>query len=190
MNSYDLARLDALNDIGEDGSSFDKELIGAEKACGDFVKRVAENIIEKDLVDSGNIFNMAVQKIDNNTIDILGAGYIPYLDLGIRGAEDSSKAPNSPYKMTKMPPSNVFADWIRRKNIRIENNPDYGGDNRSMVDELEINKVAYAMALERYRKGYEPQDIFEKEIDQLADEASEGVANMVVNRLFDSLEEE
>lgn len=191
MANYDIAKLEALNNIGEDGSSFDRELMGAEKACGDFVLRVANNIQEKDLVDTGKILDITVQKVDANNIDIVGWNYIKYLDEGIRGAEDESKAPNSPYKMTKMPPPETFADWIRSKNIKLRNNPSYGGNQTSIVEDKDIDRVAYAMALKRFREGYEPQDIFNKEIDQLVDEASDGIANVEVNRLFkdiDSLE--
>jgi len=189
MALHDLAKLEALNDIGEDGSSFDRDLVGAEKACGDFVKRVATNIIDKDLVDTGKILDMTVQKVDSNTIDIIGVSYIKVIDEGIRGAEDESKAPNSPYKMTKMPPSNVFADWIRSKNIKLVNNPKYGGEQTSIVEDKDIDRVAYAMALERFRKGYEPQDIFDKEIDQLVEDASDGVSEVVINKMFSGLDD-
>jgi len=91
--------------------------------------------------------------------------------------------------MKKMPPVQTFVDWINRKNIRLRNNPSYGGSSDEMVDDTKVEQVAYAMALERYRKGYAPQDIFEKEIPQLVNEASNGVANAVVNKFFKSLDE-
>ena len=58
-----------------------------------------------------------------------------------------------------------------------------------MVDDTKVEQVAYAMALTRLREGYEPQNIFEKEIPQLVDEAGIGVANAVVNKFFKSLDD-
>lgn len=188
MANYDLARLDALNDIGTDGSQFDENLIGAEAACGAFVKRVAENVTAKDLVDTGKILDLTVQKVSDNSINIVGWNYIIFLDEGIQGAESNAKAPNSPFKMKKMPNPQTFADWIRRKNIRLENNPSYGGSTDEMVDSTQVDKVAYAMALTRYREGYEPQDIFAKEIEQLANDAAEGVADAQVNTILKGLD--
>lgn len=189
MANYDIAKLDALNNIGEDGTLFDDNLVGSENACASFVKRVATNITNKDLVDTGKILDITVQKQDNNTINIVGQKYILILDLGIQGAERNTLAPRSPYKMKKMPPVETFVDWINRKNIRLRNNEAYGGSSDEMVDDTKVEQVAYAMALERYRKGYAPQNIFEKEIPQLVDEASNGVANAVVNKFFKSLDE-
>lgn len=189
MASYDMARLDALNNIGEDGSSFDKNLIGSEDACGAFITRVANNIQSKDLVDTGRILDITAQKVDESTVDIVGVPYILYLDAGIQGAERNTLAPNSPYKMKKMPPVDSFVEWIKSKNLRLRNNEAYGGSGDEMVDDTRVEQVAYAMALERYRKGYAPQEIFEKEIPQLIEEASDGVANAVVDRLFGDIDE-
>ena len=188
-NNYDISRLNALNDIGTSTDDFDSSLTGAEKACGDFVQRVAKNINDKDLVDTGKILDITVQKVDNNTINIVGYNYVIYLDEGIQGAESNSKAPNSPFKMSKMPPPETFANWIKRKNIRVRDNTSYGGTSNTKINvEGSIDKAAYAMALTRYKEGYEPQDIFKKEIPQLADEAAEGVANTVVNQFLKTLD--
>lgn len=189
MANYDIAKLDALNAIGEDGTLFDDNLVGSENACASFVKRVATNITNKDLVDTGKILDITVQKQDENTINIVGQKYILILDKGIQGAERNTLAPQSPYKMKKMPPVETFVDWINRKNIRLRNNEAYGGSSDEMVDDTKVEQVAYAMALERYRKGYAPQDIFEKEIPQLIDDAGIGVANAVVNKFFKSLDD-
>ena len=87
MANYNTAKLDALNSIGEDGTQFDDNLVGSENACASFVKRVAENITSKDLVDTGKILDITVQKQDNNTINIVGQKYILILDKGIQGTE-------------------------------------------------------------------------------------------------------
>lgn len=187
--SYDMARLDALNDIGVDGSSFDDNLTGAEGAAGAFIKRVANNITSKDLVDTGKILDITLERVDDNNITVNGQFYIIMLDEGIQGAEDASKAPNSPFKMKSMPPSNVFVDWINRKNIRLRNNPSYGGSSDEMVDDTKVEQVAYAMALTRYREGYEPQDIFAKEIPQLIDDASDGIATKVITSFLNGLDD-
>lgn len=188
MANYNTAKLDALNNIGEDGTQFDDNLVGSENACASFVKRVATNITNKDLVDTGKILDITVQKQDNNTINIVGQKYILILDKGIQGTEVNN-APDSPYKMKKMPPVETFVDWINRKNIRLRNNEAYGGSSDEMVDDTRVEQVAYAMALTRLREGYEPQNIFEKEIPQLVDEAGIGVANAVVNKFFKSLDD-
>lgn len=191
MNDFKQSRLDALNSLGEDGTSFDSARVGVEASCGEFIKRVQQNINEKGLVDSGKMSDMTVQRVDS-TIQIMGMEYIIYLDEGIQGAEDSSKAPNSPFKMTKMPPSSVFKDWINSKNIKVRNTSAMGlGSSRDDdgIDDSDIDSAAYAMAVSRYKTGYEPQDIFQKEIPKLVDDCADEISDLYINILFENIDE-
>ena len=90
--------------------------------------------------------------------------------------------------MKSMPHSQVFVDWINRKNIRVKNNSSKGGQEETMRVG-DVKSAAYAMALDRYRNGYAPQDIFTKEIEQLVDEACEGVVENVTLSFLNGLDE-
>lgn len=185
------ARLDALNNLGEDGTSFDSNLVGAEVSMGNFIDRVQSNINEKGLVDSGAIMDITVERTDN-TLQIMGVPYILFLDEGIKGAESSAKAPNSPYTMKKMPPSSVFKDWIQSKNIKVRNTSSMGlGSSRDDdgIDDSNIDSAAYAMAVNRYKYGSEPKDIFAKEIPLLIEEAGSEVGDLYINQMFNGLDE-
>ena len=171
-NNYQSTRLDALNNIGEDGSSFDKNLIGAEAACGEFIKRVVNNINDKGLVDTGKITDITVERIDDRNLTINGVNYILYLDEGIRGAESESKAPSSPYKMKHIPFNENLVGWVKRK---------------ITSEDKEARQIAYAIAVDRYKNGYEAQNIFNKEINQLVDEAADGVADVTINNFLNNI---
>lgn len=168
--NYNGARLDALNNIGEDGTSFDSNLTGAETACGNFIQRVVNNINEKDLIDTGKIADITVERLDDKTLVINGVSYILYLDKGIRGAENESKAPSSPYKMNTIPYTTELVEWVKRK-IGTEN----------------AEQIAYAIAVDRYKNGYEAQNIFDKEIDQLIEDSANGVADITINNFLNNI---
>ena len=168
--NYNGARLDALNNIGEDGTSFDSNLTGAETACGNFIQRVVNNINEKDLIDTGKIADITVERLDDRTLVINGVSYILYLDKGIRGAENESEAPSSPYKMNTIPYTTELVEWVKRK-IGTEN----------------AEQIAYAIAVDRYKNGYEAQNIFDKEIDQLIEDSANGVADITINNFLNNI---
>ena len=45
-----------------------------------------------------------------------------YQDAGVKGAKESTKAPDSPYKFTsKMPPRKPIFDWIKKRGIQGRN---------------------------------------------------------------------
>lgn len=167
--SYDAAKLKALGSFGEDGTAFDKNLTGMEEACGKFIERVVDNIKKKGLTASGEMQDITVQKVDKTTLQIFGMYYIPYVDQGVQGTK-VNLAPMSPFKMKQLPPSSAFVKWMVEKGMKI--------------DPTKINSVGFAMARKRQNVGVAPKDFFEKELDQLAIDAGNGVSKALINKYF------
>ncbi|WP_166334610.1 hypothetical protein [Sphingobacterium chungjuense] len=197
MASQSQARqqsLDFLDNLGSDKSNFRDPSAGLESVAGDFVKRVIENINQADTVDSGRIQDLNIVVVSPIQLQITGQKYINFIDQGVQGAVNNTRAPLSPYKYTtKMPDPAIFEEWIKSKNIKVRNTKYYtgqGSDTKIDVgdDDKQIKQAAYAMALNRYKNGAKPVPIFSKEIPKLVADAAQIVGQITVTDILSNLD--
>jgi len=84
-----------------------------------------KNIDQKNLIASANLrqsINFEV-KIFATTVQLSLslADYYKFMDKGVKGVKDSSKAPNSPYSYkNKMPPRDAILEYIKTKPLQIK----------------------------------------------------------------------
>lgn len=182
--------LDFLNNLGTDQSEFRDVAQGLESVCGEFIKRVIDNINQHDLVDTGAISDLSMKIISPTEIHIEGQSYINYIDEGVNGV-NATPAPHSPFRYKdKMPNPEIFKNWILSKNIKVRNTKYYLGEGEDEViktDDENIDSVAYAMAKSRYLNGKESIPIFKKEIPQLLNDASNMVGQITIDNLLSNL---
>ena len=86
----------------------------------------AKQIIKKNAYASGRLFNdLKIELTDGGdsiSLDITAPSYAKFIDMGVKGAKDSSKAPRSPFKFrNKMPPSAPIDRWVVSKGIAPRN---------------------------------------------------------------------
>ncbi|WP_313235702.1 hypothetical protein [Sphingobacterium multivorum] len=182
--------LDFLDNLGTDQSEFREVSDGLESVCGNFIKRVIDNINSFDLIDTGAISDLSMTVISPTEIHIEGQSYINFIDQGVNGV-NATPAPLSPYKYRdKMPDPAIFKTWILSKNIKVRNtryNTGQGEDKVFDVDDKDIDSVAYAMAKSRFLNGQEPKPIFQKEIPQLIKDATAVVGQITIDNIFSNL---
>lgn len=173
-----------LDNIGSDSSEFlqGASLSVIEGILGDFILRVQKNINkEKDMVVTGRISDIELQSTEDS-IDVIGNSWLIYQDRGVNGSE--RKRYDTPHKYTdKMPPVQVFREWIKRKNINLQNSRSLGFEERSDfegMEEKEINKLAWAMAKSVYKKGFKPRRIYSKEIPKLVEQLQKEITDFAI----------
>ena len=100
--------------------------------------RVTKERLERSGISASNQLSQSIQvvPIDLNentlTIGIEMNGYWKYVDLGVKGAKSSAKAPNSPFQYrNKMPPPRAIQEWIAFKGIPLQGD-DKQAANRSL----------------------------------------------------------
>jgi hypothetical protein len=169
------AKVDMLSTLGTSQDEFETGgflTAAAEDAVGDFIIRVKDRIQSQDLIVTGGIEDIKIEVTDTNQINIVGNPWLLYQDRGVRGSESDALAPMSPHAYTNLrPPSYVFENYIKEKNIQMRDNENYYLDSSpfedSDGDDKKIKSMAYAMATKIYKEGFKPQPIFAVEIPQL-----------------------
>lgn len=160
-----------------------------EKVIGDFITRVKTNIDNTpQMVTTGKISDIE-SKAEGGFINIYGSPHLIYQDRGVNGAV--KKLYKTPHSYTdKMPPVQVFRDWIKRKGINTVNNPTYGDEAAfaNLTEEQQINKVAWAMAKKVYKEGFKPRNIYSKEIPKLVDDLGELIANFTAQYIVQAID--
>jgi hypothetical protein len=91
---------------------------------GDAVTKNAKQNITKDGITASNALSQSIVALPvkvmgkDYTLEIEWADYGKFVDQGVRGAKDGSKAVGSPFRYTtKMPPRKSIEDWITNKGI-------------------------------------------------------------------------
>jgi hypothetical protein len=87
-------------------------------------KGAKQNITKQNISATDNLSASIVPRLpvqidgQNYTLEIEWADYGKFVDQGVRGAKDGSKAVGSPFRYTtKMPPRKSIEDWITNKGI-------------------------------------------------------------------------
>lgn len=88
------------------------------------LKDLQENLVNSDSMASGNLYqsiNFEPLKITKTGImfELIMDSYYKYVDKGVKGRDNSAKAPNSPYQYKdKRPPTGPIKDWLRTKGYK------------------------------------------------------------------------
>jgi len=150
------AKLAQLDDLGSDPSAFliEESLNAVEGVMGDFIVRVQENIASADLIVTGKIDEIEVERVSDTEVVIKVNDYLVYQDLGVNGSE--IKSYNTPFTYRdKMPPVSVIEGWVKARGIGDPN------DSRN---------TAFAIAKKIQKEGIKPKNIMTKEIPQLEED--------------------
>ncbi|MFT3908323.1 MAG: hypothetical protein QM737_02770 [Ferruginibacter sp.] len=178
-SASNLRKLDAL---GTSKDSFEV----LKHPAGDFIRRVQNNLKKKGKWLTGKTANLSIEETETG-FNIIGSASLLYVDKGVSGTQ---KKYNTPFSYTtKMPPSSVFVEWIKRKNLNLRNNANYKGKEsptKELTQDEQIESAAYAMAINKKKYGQAPTNVVSDEIQQFVDEVSRQYADYVVKSIFDS----
>lgn len=184
-----------LDTIGESVDLFTevKDLKGLEalvgKVVGEFILQVQENLNKGGIVDTGALSTDITQgEWDGSSITVgypaesKAAKYYDYVNKGVKGYLEESKAPNSPYRYQSEYPEyggvlhKALMKWYRRNAGagRIETQKkNLSAVQRKrkklskMVDaDTKLRSLAYATAINIKRKGLKTTGYFDKAVEK------------------------
>lgn len=181
--------LDSLDSLGTSQADYDTADVfsAAEQDVAAFIERVKANINASGMVLTGAIEQMSVRTTED-TIEVIGNDYLLYQDKGVQGSQNTSKAPNSPFKYRdKMPPLGVFVAYVKQKNLVSRNAEDLHGKKSPFEDagdaEKEILKIARALQIHVYKNGFRPRNVFGKEIPKLKEDLKASIKDFGKNAI-------
>ncbi|MDY0906580.1 hypothetical protein [Pedobacter sp. CFBP9032] len=175
-------QIDQLGSLGTSVDEFEFNLTALESIVGKFIEETKERIESADMIVTGAIEDLRMA-FEGDHIYIYGNEHLIYQDKGVRGAESSALAPDSPHAYSdKMPPVEVFREYIKRSNMNLRNNEFlYGEPSKfeELTDDQLIDKVAWGMAKNIQKNGFKPRNLFTKFIPDLIDELKVATASNV-----------
>lgn len=192
------AAISSLDNLGQSKTDFETGdmFSAAENDVAAFIERVKENIESADMIVTGKIADLKIETTDSS-INILGNPWLIYQDRGVNGSEQ--KLYNTPHEYTdKMPPKDVFVDYIKTKNLQVRNEENYSGNphptKKSGFEEIDgndkaIDSAAWAMAKQIYKLGFRPRRVFAKEIPQLVTDLSKSIAGFSASMITSSIKD-
>ena len=158
-----------------------------EKALNDFgsyiVQQSRTNLTKEGKNTTKGLYNSLEYNINVSKnsfqLDISMADYGKFIDKGVKGSKSSAKAPNSPFKYTnKMPPSQVFSNWIVKKGFTPRNEKGQFQSRKSLQ---------FAIARSVFLKGIKTTNFittpFERAFKRLPDDIVEAYS-LEVDTLF------
>lgn len=141
------------------------------------LKDLQDNLRERGINASDNL----TQSITFQPLQILKTGivfelmldsYYKYVDQGVKGADSSAKAPNSPFKYSnKLPPVSKLQQWIRDKPLMIKTSVDL--TKRDSKGNPLINKKTGKIM--KKRPSTVEKETIEGEIEKVAFLMAEGI---------------
>jgi len=184
------ARASALSQISQLGTARSEfttadMFSAAENDVANFIERVKERIQSADMVVTGEIENIKMETSDTG-IKVFAPIHLILQDKGVNGAEEKLYDTPFAYK-DKMPPYNVFINWINTKNIQLRNE-EYLAGKPSPHEDLEgddkaIKQAAFLMARKVYKKGFKPRNIFSPEIPELVDDLKQSITGFAASMI-------
>lgn len=166
------SNLDALDAFGSGIDDFKatSELSVIEEVIGEFIKTVKQNMQEKDMIVTGKIEDITVEKAGSE-IHIKAPNYLAFQDKGVNGAEVSLY--DTPYKYKeKKPPYKPILDWVIAKGLAE-------GD--------EAKGMAYAIQNKIYNEGLEPTKVYSRELPALANSLAKHIAGFTIKNILDRI---
>jgi len=166
-------QIDQLGNLGTSTDEFIFDLTSLENIVGDFITETKERIEGLgDMIVTGSIEDISMA-FEDDKIFIYGNEHLIYQDRGVKGSESSALAPNSVHAYTdKMPPVDIFREYIKRSNMNLRNNEFlYGDPSRfeDLTDDQLIEQAAWGMAKKIFKEGFKPREFFEKYIPDFID---------------------
>lgn len=153
------------------------------KLVGKWVKdliKITKDRLERSGINASNDLSQSIQIVpidlseNKLTIGIEMNGYWKFVDLGVRGAKSSAKAPNSPFTYReKMPPPKALQEWIAFKGIPLQ-----GNDKQAAAKNL-----SYYIARSIRDKGTKATRFF-------SDSLTEDMINVLVDNIATALGKE
>lgn len=175
-----------LSTLGKskDGFNINDVQGSIEKACGDFIERVLENINSiPNFVTTGKITEIFTQATETG-VDIMASPHLIYQSRGVSGTETKYDTPHS-FK-DKMPPAKVFEDWVKRKGINLRDNEKYSKQKapfKDLTQDDKIKSASWAIAMSIYKNGIEPKNIYEKEIPKLVEDLKKEIMDFMIQNI-------
>lgn len=179
------SKVSELDSLGSDMADFDEFSLSAiEFIAGEFISRVLDNIDSEDMIISGKIADIQLQ-VEDNSVNIYAASHLIYQDRGVNGAKE--KRYDTVHSYTdKMPPVEIFKNFIKQKNLSLRNNATYYGKEspfKGLSKEEQINQAAWGMAMNIFNYGFKPRNIYSKEIPKLVSDLEEQIPNFVMQQV-------
>ncbi len=141
------------------------------------------------MVTTGKINQIDI-KAENGGINIYAWKHLIYQDRGVNGSQ--TKLYQTPHAYSnKMPPVDVFKQWIKEKKIRLVNEKKMGGDDstfKELTEEELINKAAWGMATNVFKHGFKPRHIYSKEIPQLVKDIEAQITGFVIQGITQTID--
>ena len=158
---------------GQSKADFDTgdALDSIETAIGDFIARVIENISNatgktgEPLINTGDITNISAEKTDKGWV-IKAPPQLDWQSKGISGTE--RKIPGSPYAFSGSKKSvnlDAIKTWIAQRGIVFEG--------------VSEDSTAFLIGRSIYRNGIDAKNLWEGEVQKLADEAGQAIADAI-----------
>ena len=192
------ARVQQLDGLGTDVGEFimTDGLSSLETSLGSFIERVQANInAEKNFVTTGAINDMSIQAREGG-IDIVGPAHLVFQDRGVSGVKKKYDTPHA--YTTKMPPKDVFVQWIKDKKLTLTDKNDYHRKHddrlspkereedrpmKELTEEEQIDRAAWGMARKVFNEGIRPRHIYSKEIPKLVEDLQQDIASMTMQAI-------
>jgi len=181
------AQMDALDALGSNRSEFNTAgaMNVVENLCANFIERVKTNIHNtKDFIVTGEIEDIRLD-VSDDKVDIIIPNHLLFQDLGVNGS--FIKNYDTPFTYRDLrPPVDVFINYIKTKNLQLRNEENMGGNPSKFEDLSEddlVERAAWGMSTNIWKKGFKPRSIYSKEIPQLIEDIKTNVANYTVNFL-------
>ena len=133
-----------------------------------FARNVVKEAKRKAPKASGDLKNTLTYdvKVNPNSFELFieGENYLQFIDKGVKGAKDSSKAPRSPYRFTnKMPPLSNIRTWLKRKTGKFRS-------RNQLSNAFRVQRIVYETGIKTTNFFTKP---FEDAYNELPDELIE-----------------
>jgi len=166
------SNLDQLDNFGSNVDDFKatSELSVIEAVIGDFIKKVKQNMQDKDMIVTGRIEDITIEK-EGTDINIIAPNYLEFQDKGVNGV--SSNLYDTPYKFkNKKPPLQPILDWVIA---------------RGLATGKRAEGMAYAIQNTIYQEGLQPRNIYSKELPSLANSLAEHISGFTIANIIDQI---
>lgn len=185
------ANLDALDSLGSDRSGFSTILNPIEESAGAFIERVVKNIEAEKMVVTGAIEGLSITA-DDSSVQIRGPLHLIFQDKGVNGSIE--KPYNTPFSYKdKMPPWQIFVNWIKARNIQLRNEdkytrkPNANGSFASLDgDDKDIENAARAIAYVVWKRGFKPRFVYSKEIPKLLEDLQSKIPGFAASQIAET----
>lgn len=144
------------------------------------VKEARQNLTKKKKNASKELYNSVKYNISNKNGSVVlsfeMADYGEFLDKGVKGSKEQTKAPKSPYKYTnKMPPTKSLDKWVVKRGLAGRN---------SKGQFVSRESIKFAIARSIFLTGIETTNFFTRPLEQNFDKLSDEILNSFANDII------